>query len=260
MPHITLNSGGPGIIAEAADLALGALRVRLQPSRDGSAEPAWRDALAVLSVILPVVILLISAGPDIQGWGSLSLRQLAAPLALVALGLLRLRRVAALVAVAMLLWLAFFSGSGTGLNGTVDAPSFLALGLEIVALTASPGPRRGLQILTWRHAALVVIATLAVSITSHPVMLIAIAVICAAMALASSLSRWLLALLAIPACPFFFGGPFPYLGGPFSAPGLHIALAFMPPGLALITSTYLPPLAVLALAVITARRESVRPA
>lgn len=238
----------PGL-AEAADLILGALRVRLQPSRRDPAKPAWRDALAMLSVILPLVILLISMQET----------QLAAPLALMALVLLGLRRTAALTAAAMLAWLAFFSGSGTLVNGTMDAPGFLALGLEIVALTASPGPRRGLQMLTWKHSAVVVIATLAVITVGYPVTVIAIAMICAGMALASSLSRWLLVLLAIPAYPFFFGGPLAYVG-PISGPGFHIALTYLPPGLALIAWTYLPPLVLLILAAIAARRESLRSA
>ena len=237
----------PGL-AEAADLLLGALRVRLQPSRADVAEPAWRDALAILSVILPVVILMIPA---------LQVTQLGAPLVLAALVLLRLRRLAALAAAAMLIWLAFFSGSGTLVNGTIDAPGYLALGLEIVALTASAGPRRGLQFLTWKHAAVTVIATLAV--TTYPLTVIAIAVICAAMALTSSLSRWLLVLLAIPAYPYLLGSPFSALGGQLP-PGLHIARAYLPTGLAYITSAYLPPLVLLVTAVIAARRESFRPA
>ena len=49
----------PGI-AEAADLIWGALRVRCQPSRNG-AEPGWRDALAVVSVVLPVIVLTTTA-------------------------------------------------------------------------------------------------------------------------------------------------------------------------------------------------------
>jgi Domain of unknown function (DUF1707) len=260
----------PGI-GEAANLILGALRVRLQPSRDG-AEPAWRDALAVLSVILPVVILLISMpdtrtllsfqvpGPFGSGSALPVLREVAAPLALMALVLLRLRRVAALSAAAMLIWLAFFSGSGTLVNGTADAPGFLALGLEIVALTASPGPRRGLHILTWKHGALVVVATLAVSSTSYTVTLIAIAVICAGMALASSLGRWLLVLLAIPAYPFVLGGPFSLLGGAFFVSGFSTPLAYLPSGLGFIAWTYLPSLVLLVLAVIAGRRESLRSA
>ena len=260
----------PGI-GEAANLILGALRVRLQPSRDG-AEPAWRDALAVLSVILPVVILLISipdtgtlllfraSHPFSYGSALSALKQLAVPLALTSLVLLRLRRAAALTAAGMLIFLAFFSGWGMLVNGTADAPGFLALGLEIVALTASPGPRRGLQILTWKHGALVVVAALAVTSTSYTVTLIAIAVICAGMALASSLGRWLLVLLAIPAYPFFLGGPFSLFGGAFFTSWFSSPLAYLPSGLGYIAWTYLPPLVLLLLAVIAGRRESLRAA
>lgn len=262
-----LMTGAPGGksrpgIGEAADLLLGALRVRCQPSRDG-AEPAWRDALAVLSVILPVVILLISA-VQAQRWISPGtgelwvLRQIATPLLLVVVILLRLRRVAALTAAGMFLWLALLSGSGTMLSGTSDAPGYLALGLVVVALIASPGPRRGLQILTWKHAALVVIATLTLSIiTSHQLALIVITVICGGMALVSSLSRWVLVLLAIPAYAFFFGGPYAVFGEPSSAV-FHAATTYLPLGLAMVTLAYLLPLVLLVLAVVAARRESLR--
>jgi len=53
----------PGL-AETADLILGALRIRCQPSRTGEAEPAWRDALAALSVIVPLLVLVTSAAVD----------------------------------------------------------------------------------------------------------------------------------------------------------------------------------------------------
>src|SRR5215472_15629653 len=55
----------PGL-AEAADLLVGTLRIRFQPSRTGEAEPAWRDALAVLSVIVPLIVVLASAAESIQ--------------------------------------------------------------------------------------------------------------------------------------------------------------------------------------------------
>ena len=86
--------------------------------------------------------------------------------------------------------------------------------LEIVALTASPGPPRGLQILTWKHGVLVVIATLTVSYAAtlnDPLTLVVITVTGAAMALASSLGRWLLVLLAIAVWPSF---PTPELPAP----------------------------------------------
>ena len=132
-----------------------------------------------------------------------------------------------------------------------DAHLFLAVGLEMAAMLASPGPRRGLQILTWKHAALVVIAVLAVVLSPSPVtpaaMFVVIGVICIGMALASSLGRWLLVLLAIRGYPFFFPwAPFP------------IALAFLPPDAAFVAKSYLPSLILLTLAVVTACRRPLR--
>ena len=246
----------PGI-AEAADLIWGALRVRCQPSRN-SGEPAWRDALAVMSVILPVIMLVVFAvqetriSPSAPLW---VLKEVAAPSALVALVLLRLRRLATLAAVAMFLWVAFRSGDGTLFWAMWNAHLLVPLSLEIVALAASPGPRRGLQILTWKHGALVVIAALAVSTAWYPVGLIVIAVIGAAMALASSLGRWLLMLLAIaaiPALPFFYAvrlAPsviYPPYGWGFIGPVLIVG------------PVYLLPAALLGVFAMAARRESRR--
>jgi Domain of unknown function (DUF1707) len=236
--------------AEAADLIWGALRVRFQPQRDG-ARPAWRDALAVLSVILPVIMLVIFTAQETRN--SLSaplwvLEQIATPFALVALVLLRLRRLATLAAGAIFLWVAFLSGGSTYVYATSDAYLLVPLGLEIVALAASPGPRRGLHILTWKHGALVVIATLMVATTSYPVTLIVIAAIGIAMVLASSLGRWLLVLLAIAAWPFFV-----YL------PLLTPVELSLPYGLGFIGQAYLLPAALLAVFAMAARRESARP-
>jgi len=261
----------PGI-AETADLLLGALRVRCQPPPRGMAEPGWRDALAVLSVILPVLILLTSAASETRmllsfpapgafayGFPRWLIPGLVPPFALAAAALLALwrRRVAAL-AVAGLLILLVSGLPSQGVSLAVgDDYLFLAVGLEIVALLASPGPRRGLQILTWKHAALAVIAVLAVGSSPSPVapavMFAVIGVICTGMALASSLGRWLLVLLAIPGYPFFFTwAPFP--------PGFHTALAFLPASAAFVAWSYLPSLILLTLAVVTACRRPLRPA
>ena|SRR5712691_8847424 len=251
----------PGI-AEAANLIWGALRVRFQPQRDGAGR-AWRDALAVLSVILPVLVLLISIVQETQMWlftsGALdygfplsALEQPALAVTVVALVLLRLRRAATLAAGVMFLWVALLSGGSTYIYATAEAYLFVPLGLEIVALAASPGPRRGLQILTWRHGALVVIATLAVAISyvailSYPMTLTVLAVIGMAMVLASSLGRWLLMLLAIATWPFF-------------VPGLLITRweIYLPHGLGFISQAYLLPAALLAVFAMAARRESLR--
>src|SRR5262249_23085902 len=154
----------------------------------------------------------------------------------------------------LLIWLLSGLPSHGVAFATGDAGVFLAVGLQIVSLTASPGPRRGLQILTWKHGAFTVIATLLLGTDliamAQPARLAVIAVICAGMALASSLARWLLLLLAIPASPFFVGLSTP--------PGFGVALAFLPTSTALIAACYLPSLVLLALAVVAIRRASSR--
>lgn len=84
---------------------------------------------------------------------------------------------------------------------------------------------------------------------TQPVRLAVIGVICAGMALASPLGRWLALLLAIPAYPFLAG---------FSPPGSGIAMAFLPTSAAVIAPLYLPPLALAVLAIAATRRASFR--
>jgi hypothetical protein len=257
----------PGL-AEAADLLMGALRIRCQPSRTGEAEPAWRDALAVLSVIAPLIVVLISAAESIQAllaypatwlpaygfmlWVPFAL---AVPLGLAALVplALRMRRLAALAAAGLLIWLLSGLPSQGVALAMFDACLLLAVGLEVVTLTASPGPRRGLQILTWRHYAFAVIATLLLGTDviplTQPVRLAVIAVICAGMTLASPLGRWLLLLLAIPAYPLFAG---------FAPPGSGLAMAFLPTSVAVVAPFYLPSFALVVVAIAAVRRASFR--
>jgi hypothetical protein len=163
---------------------------------------------------------------------------------MAALVLLRRPRAAALVAAALLIWLLLLSQPGAHLRVSAPAYLCLALGLEIAALAASPGPRRGLQILTRKHAMLMVIAAVAAGtidrIAVVPAVQIAVlAVICAGMMLSSSLGRWLLVLLAVPAYPFA-------VEALHNVPVLSTALI------------WLPPLACLTLAVMAARRGFLR--
>ena len=213
-------------IGEAADLIWGAVRVRCQPSRNG-AEPGWRDALAVVSVLLPLIVFITTAvhvagalpvyldgAPIFRNMFPLwLLNQFTGPLALLALSLLRLQRIATRATVALLIGLAYLAILSYWAGGpdpvgvsTIAGGSYimLALGLQMAAVTASPGLRRGLQLVSWKHVALTVIAAVAVAITSYPWTLVVILVICAAMALTSSLGRWLLVLLAIPLGPYVF--------------------------------------------------------
>jgi hypothetical protein len=212
----------PGL-AEYADLIWGALQIRLRPGRGGPAGPCWRDALAAVSVVLPLLFLLY--------FGAHGLLALASPipdhalfaafirsdvetlglwLILAALVLLRLRRTAALSAAGMLIWHASTSAGTPNWGYTGPQPMLIsaALGLEIAALAASSGPRRGLQILTWKHYALtaVVAVTLGVTINtlwpSHPavadaITITVIAVGTTGMAAASALSRRVMVLLSV---------------------------------------------------------------
>ena len=220
----------PGL-AESASLIWGALRIRFRPRRHGSADPRWRDALAAVSVTVPLLFLLHSA---VQGLLSLAspipdhalfvlvlrsdIQTLGWWLLLTALVLLRLRRIAALAAAAMLIWFA---------ATTADAPNWsylgpqsmlivLALGLEIATLVASPGPQRGLRILTWKHYALLaVVAAAPVPVLiwlwpSHPavsdvIVITVIAVSMAGMASGSPVSRRIMVLLSALAYYYIAG-------------------------------------------------------
>ena len=110
---------------------------------------------------------------------------------------------------------------------------FLAFALEIAALVASPGLRRGLQVLAWKHSALVaVVAVILGSVhgwlwLSHPAVSEAtvITVIAASMVTmmaASPLSRRIMVLLSalayyvivgVVVMPSMVGGPYVFVSG-----------------------------------------------
>jgi hypothetical protein len=238
----------PGV-SESADLIWGALRIGLRPGSHGSPDPRWRDALAAVSVVLPLLALLYFTTHDLLGLAWLrpgnallagtvqwDLQTLAWWLALATLVLLRLRRTAALAAAAMLTWYTVSSAGGALNWGYLDPQwmlIFFALGLEIAALVTSPGPRRGLQILTRKHYALaaVVAVTLGAALgwlwpshqaASDAIMITVIAASMGGMAAASPLSRRVMVLLSALAYyfivglivpPSMVGGPFEYTSG-----------------------------------------------
>jgi hypothetical protein len=251
----------PGL-AESADLIWGALRIRLRPGRDSSAAPRWRDALAVVSVVLPLLLLVYMAVLDGASLAPVTQNKalfaaflrfdsesLAAWLILTALVLLRLRRTAALVAAGMLAWYAV-TIPPVALNWSYIDPHamliFIALGLETAVLVASPGPQRGLQILRWKHYALAVAvpATVASVIAwlwlinqalSDAIAITVIAVSVAGMMAASPLSRRIAAVLSVPAyycivgllvMPSMIGNAFGEVSG-WEGP-LRITLTFLP--------------------------------
>jgi hypothetical protein len=224
-----------------------------------------------VSVIVPLIVLLTTAaalinvltislppGETVSTYWNIP--GLAAPLVLAALVplALRMRRLAAFGAAGLLIAATLAAlqpvpspagpRSQTTLLVMTGAFVFLALAMEILALAASPGPRRGLQILTWKHWAFAVIAIVlagpGVIPMPLPVQLAVTAAICAGMALASWLGRWLLLLLTVMAYPTFAR--------------LLTDGAFLPPSAALIAALYLPSLALAVLAIAAARRTSLR--
>ncbi len=173
-------------LAEAADLLLGAARIRLRPGRALSDRPGWRDALAVYSIAAPLMVL-ISA---LIGW-------LAAELGLTRIGhgeftmmvtgidshhmagtaiwlaidsqglvavlaLLGLRRWAAAAAAISALYLGITAvlqlytplSAGIPISLLYIPFALVAPISETVALLASPGPRRGRQLMRRRDWAL----------------------------------------------------------------------------------------------------------
>ncbi|HEY1642262.1 MAG TPA: hypothetical protein VGG35_16335 [Streptosporangiaceae bacterium] len=162
---------------ETADLLRGAARIWLAPRSFAAPARGWRDALAVVSIALPLIMALrvvaetaglaaaiyperiyVSLTSDVVSLSPLS------PGLVILLVVLRLRRTAAavtLVLTAVLLAQAI-RGAGAGLDSSI---AFAASGyaVETVALAGSAGPRRGLRLMTWRGIAVAVTGTLAVA-------------------------------------------------------------------------------------------------
>ena len=152
-----------------------------------------------------------------------------------ALALLRLRRTAALAATALLICLVYSIADAPNW-AYIDAPSMRSLcvaGLEIAALLASPGPRRGLQIINWRHYALALAIPLGLAAVSNwvwladpavsnSIVITACAVTLAGMTLASPIARRAAGFLALPVYyliatfvvpPSMIGGPYESVSG-----------------------------------------------
>jgi hypothetical protein len=159
----------PGLAA-TADLISGALRIRLRALLRGTPDQRWEDALAVVSVLAP--LLMLAAGLVTSNLVAVAVRAargyydglswltdprvwllLAGPVTVAALALLGLRRATALAALTVTAGetfvLAFASMTATYWSSPVIALwVFLGL-LAAAAPVLSAGPRRGRQILRW---------------------------------------------------------------------------------------------------------------
>ncbi len=160
--------------ADVADLIAAAVRIRLRPRGALSDGPGWGDALAVFSVAAPLLMLVSTSlclwAIDI--WAPASSGPVADVSRLVFFGqalvvpfVLFNARHWAVVAAAIpgLFWLVLAALAlvvGRFVQGAVDSVEYpvLASVLEVVALSASPGPGRGLQLMRGRHWALLGVA------------------------------------------------------------------------------------------------------
>lgn len=146
----------PGLV-ETLDMFGGAARIRLRARFTGSAGPGWRNALALTSLIAPVLLVTLSrvgvddlAAITPASWsaaGRLTIT-VAVLLVPVLLGLIGLRHVGAVVSAGTAVWIVvqvielglFDLGNTT--------PFSILLLVQAAALAASPGPRYALRLLT----------------------------------------------------------------------------------------------------------------
>lgn len=176
--------------ADALDLIGGGLRTRLRQLRNGEGNPAWRDALAVFSVVAPIVLLgWLTAGylAEIEWesrlrwsflrsglasrYGHALLTVLIAAAVVVAAlaicpALTRRRRTVPTAVIAVVAGAAAVIGlvQVYRVFGVNDDEFTLYLSataaMEVLALVASPGPARGWQLLSRRG--LIVLAAISV--------------------------------------------------------------------------------------------------
>ena len=185
---------------DAANLVAGGLRVRLRRAAGCFATPPWQDALAVLSLLVPALLVTLLAeslnvtdlvffvsgksGPLPTTWWILAapaqLLLLAGWLTVVALGLMGRRPGAIALAAAMtagqllvLVMIVTPALAPPPLRGTpwwdneIHTPAGLFLGtLSLAALAGSGGPRRGLAILG-RGRVWLIAAGLAAWVAAH---------------------------------------------------------------------------------------------
>jgi hypothetical protein len=230
-------------LADALNLARSGLRARLRAVGTGT-DQRWRDALAVYSLVAPVVVTAaVYQAPwflDSLLWGDrppgsgqlqpLAILYRAAPhlsfatigiaryvvtmlslLIPVVLALLRLRRTALLVATFLLVWITIQASLGWQIQAPNTIAFLAMLVVEVAALIASDGPRRGLRLVTWRGLLLAipwvavgVVADLEDGATSVYVSRhwLVLAVLAAAATLASAKARRVVLLFAIPVSAF----------------------------------------------------------
>jgi len=183
----------PGL-AEAADVIVSGLRMRLRRAGAGPVDQRWAEALAVFSVIAPLAVLLTTLlevvvpyhlppanrAPWLFGWPGGAPRELDGPsllhlpgldivlgvqVLIVALVLLGRRRLAlVLLAAAAVFWLVtgYAGGTGLGMDPSQQALAASAYALVAVALIVSPDTGQVRRLLNWRHGVMLLLAAVAI--------------------------------------------------------------------------------------------------
>lgn len=183
---VLLDATEPGrdwpTLRDAIDLIRGGLRVRADRSWFSIKRGPWGDALAITSVLAPILLLaggtpaaheagwfVWQDGPQVPLSVMLSLAGWMAWAPALALSLLGARRTGAAAAWLALLGLMALGNTDAGEHfdpGRVLAAWWLLLGLlAAVALTIRPGPRRGLALLGGKRFGVIVLAVSAVLFT-----------------------------------------------------------------------------------------------
>ena len=270
-------------LAEAADLLWSGLTMRLRgPALTGERRP-WSDALALFSLVAPLFLLLadvlVVALPYrlqpisrfrfiIRAFGSSELGGLGLlhrPIFDVTVGL---GVVVAMLVLLGLRWMAlavmaasvvYWAAARQTIPWVPYPLQLLTAGgylLEAAALIASPGPRRGRQLVNWRYGVVLLVGMAAIQLstfwydaTSGPFFLggapssrstlylagsVVLAVAAVILALAWKLSRYFLLLLAVMCYPYAMQLAFSppassgsdLLGSPTP---VHLAALFLPP-------------------------------
>jgi hypothetical protein len=150
----------PGV-GDTLDLISSALRVRIRAALTGGSDPGWLDALAAASLLAAPLMIVLLLRQDLGWMASLlwhsapqtgglpaSLWPVAVLLLPLALGLLGLRRTAAVAAMLLMTWVLVQAALGQQLREPRLAAYLVLFGVQALALAASPGPRRGLQLLS----------------------------------------------------------------------------------------------------------------
>ena len=270
-------------LAESADVLWSALKMRLRGPGPASESRPWVDALALFSLVAPLFLLLVDIlavalpyrfrlgpqtrfyplafgrHPEIGGLRLLSQHifplTVGAEVVVAVLVLLGLRwaALAALAATAV-----YWVAAGQSMPWIPYPLQLLTTGVFIVvaaALIASPGPRRGRQLVNWRLGAVLVVAAAAVQVSTFqydtmtfPARLLVprpsvatvylavsavLAVAAVALAVVWKLNRYFLLLLAAMFWPYAIqlafvstGGSTDLLGNPTP---LHLVALYLPP-------------------------------